>query len=88
MINSVALKHFVYYCRSLKLADKQLTIDPLPNYQLAIVFLIGRFLDYFYRSIQKIGGKEEQLWDQELCKLGFAKVSKLCTINPLMLSVL
>jgi hypothetical protein len=69
------LNHFVYYCRALKLADKQLCIDPIPVYQIAIVFLIGRFLEFFYRSVQKIGGKEEQFWDQELCKLGFTKVA-------------
>lgn len=74
MINPVALTHFIYYCRALKLADKQLAIDPIPAYQTSIVFLIGRFLEFFYRSIQKVGGKEEQMWDQELCKLAFAKV--------------
>lgn len=77
MINPVALKHFVYYCRSLKLADKQLCIDPSPIYQVSMVFLISRFLEYFYRNLQKVGPKVEQVWEQQLCALGFSKVSLL-----------
>ncbi|KAI6232533.1 Gluconate kinase [Aphelenchoides besseyi] len=74
LVNPVACTHFCLYCQALKTADAQLFIDPSPACKVTLLFLIQRFVEFFFRNLSKIGGKEVQLWDKQLCKLGLTKV--------------
>ncbi|KAI6173374.1 Gluconate kinase [Aphelenchoides besseyi] len=74
LVNPVACTHFCLYCQTLKTADAQLFIDPSSTCKITLLFLIQRFVEFFFRNLSRIGGKEVQLWDQQLCKLGLTKV--------------